>query len=541
MTYPADPSSIAASLQQASQLIATGRLQEASLLAEQLLRQAPADSRTWHLASTLHLRAGRIDEAAACLERAVAAAPGDLAYQVRYGQCLARLGRRREALAVAERLAEAPPESAPLLDALGTLFSHCDEPARALVYFRGAVAVEPGRAAYLYNLATAQRMVGDLDGAEASLEQLIARKPDDYGAYYTRADLRTQTPERNHVEELERVIERGLPDRPAEVTMCFAIAKELEDVGEYARAFEFLKRGCERQRRAMSYDVATDVATIDRIIELHDRAAVADDGRGLDNDECIFVVGLPRSGTTLVERILAAHSDVQAAGELPAFPQQAVRAVTTAAGGPVSKLEFVARSLEVDPAELGRRYLEETRPQTGRTPRFVDKMPLNYLYAGLIHRALPRARIVALERDPMDSCNAMYKTLFTGAYPFSYDLGDLGRYYLAWQRLMRHWRVVLGDALLVIRYEELVVDQEAVSRRLLAHCGLAWQDACLAFHTQQAPVTTASAVQVRRPVYATSVGRWRQYSAQLAELAQLLDAGGAYGTKGALSAGATSL
>ena len=522
-------------LQQANQLIAGGRLHAASQLARELLQHAPTDPRSWHLASTLHLHAGQIEEAATCLERAVAAAPGDPAYLVRYGQCLARLGRRRDALAVAERLAQAPCAKAALHDALGTLFSHCDEPARALVFFGRAVAEEPARMAYLYNLATAQRMVGDLGGAEASLDRLIARKPDDYGAYYTRSDLRTQTLEKNHVDELARVIDRGLPDRSAEVTMYFAMAKELEDIRDYPRSFNFLKRACDLQRGAMSYDVATDIATIDRIIELHNQAAVADLGRGYDNGECIFVIGLPRSGTTLVEQILAAHSDVYAAGELPAFPHQAVQAVTEAADSRVSKLEFVERSLKVDPAELGRRYILETRPQTGRTSRFVDKMPLNYLYAGLIRRALPRARIVALERNPMDSCYSMYKTLFTGAYPFSYDLNDLGRYYVAWQRLMRHWRAVLGDALLVVQYEDLVANQEPVTRRLIEHCGLAWQDVCLSFHEQRSPVATASAVQVRRPMYSTSIGRWRHYAQQLAELAEFLVANGAYHEKETLS------
>ena len=198
--------------------------------------------------------------------------------------------------------------------------------------------------------------------------------------------------------------------------------------------------------------------------------------------------------------------------------------VTERAGSAVSKLEFVEHSLAIDPLVLGRCYIAETRPQTGHTRRFVDKLPLNYLYAGLIRRALPRARLIALMRNPMDSCYAMYKTLFTAAYPFSYDLHDLGRYYCAWQRLMRHWEAVLGEALLVVRYEDLVANQEAVSRRMISHCGLEWQDACLTFQQQQRPVVTASAVQVRRPMYATSVGKWRNYARQLSGLSRELAA-----------------
>ena len=516
-------------LQEANRLIAEGRLHQAFMLVQVLIRQWPTDPRSWQLLSTLQLRAGRTQDAVLSLERAVSLAPSEPLYLLRYGQGLARLGRRREALAVADRLGAMQLAGAALNDAMGTLLSHCDEPARALGFFARAVADEPGSTGFLYNLATAQRMVGDLAGAQISLDRLIALAPDDYAAYYTRADLRTQTPECNHVEQMLRLMARDLPDRSAVVTLSFALAKELEDIGEHARSFEYLKRACDLQRGAMSYDVQEDVTTMEALIGRHDAAAMRDVRPGFDNDEAIFVIGLPRSGTTLIQSILAAHTEVHAAGELQAFAQQAIKAVTAAAGGPVSKTEFVQHSLAVDPHALGRDYILETRPQTGHRPRFVDKMPLNYLYAGLIRRALPRARIIAVERDPMDSCYAMYKTLFTGAYPFTYDLGDLGRYYSAWLRLLRHWQAVLGEALLVVKYEDLVANPQAVSRRMISHCALQWQDACLAFHQQPQSVTSASAVQVRKSVYASSVGKWRHYAAQLAPLQQYLGSAAAQG------------
>ena len=236
------------------------------------------------------------------------------------------------------------------------------------------------------------------------------------------------------------------------------------------------------------------------------------------------MLGLPRSGTTLVERILTSHSAVRSGGESPAFPAETIKAVQRLTGQPIDKREFVARSLEIEPRALGEAYLAAARPPLAAGARWVDKQPLNYLYAGLIARALPRARIIALAREPMDSCYAMLKTLFTGAYPFSYDLADLGRYYVAWHRLMRHWQAVLGERLLIVHYEDLVQNQEQVSRRLLAHCGLEWQEACLAFDAQPGAVTSASAVQVRRRLYSTSVGKWRRYERQLAPLARILDA-----------------
>lgn len=516
---------LASRLAMAQARLAAGDLREASTLALELIRSLPDDPRPWTLMGSVHVLAGRHDLAVVCLERAVERAPADPAALIRHGQCLARLGRRAQALVAAQAAAALPLDTAALADGLGTLLTHCDEPARALPLFLRAVAAAPGDPEYLFNLATAQRMVGELDTAEASLDAVIAARPSHYGAYYTRTDLRTQTPERNHVAALHALLQAGVADHSAQTMLRFALAKELEDLGEYAASFEQLKQGCDLRRASMNYDVAADIATLDRIVATHDAAALAA-GTGHDNGEAIFIMGLPRSGTTLVESILAAHEDVSAGGELPAFPQVCIEAVQAQAGTMLPKLEFIERALETDPRELGRSYIAATRPQTGSRPRFTDKLPLNYLYAGLIRRALPRARFVALMRDPMDSCYAMYKALFTGAYPFSYDLDDLGRYHLAWQRLMHHWRSVLGDALLVIDYEALVTDQEAVTRRILDHCGLPWQEACLEFHGRSGAVATASAAQVRRPLYRSSIGKWRHYEQQLRPLARYLSAPG---------------
>jgi hypothetical protein len=308
----------------------------------------------------------------------------------------------------------------------------------------------------------------------------------------------------------------------AQIPLHFAVAKELEDLGQYASSFSHLQRGCTMQRQAMTYDVAQDIDTINRLIDAHDVRAISEAPPGFDSEECIIVMGLPRTGTTLVESILGAHAQIYAAGELNLFQHLVVRAVQQTECRPIGKRELISRSLEVDPCQLGRSYIEATRPRTGRKPRFVDKTPLNYLYAALIRRALPKTRFIALMRDPMDSCYAMYKTLFAGAYPFSYDLGELGLYYRAWRRLLNHWRATLGEALLVVEYEDLVSNQEAVTRRLIDHCGLPWDSACLRFHERTEAVTTASAVQVRHPIYASSVGRWRHYAEELQELSRIL-------------------
>jgi tetratricopeptide (TPR) repeat protein len=448
---------------------------------------------------------------------------------IAHAQRLLAVGARAEALDLANELARVPLARAEWNDAVGSLLTFCEAPIRALPFHERAVTLAPGNTLFLYNLAAAQRMSGEFAAAEANLDRIIVAEPHDARAWYMRADLRTQTVEHNHIEELTARLE----DRPlnphGEIMLCFALAKELEDVSRYEESFAYLGRGCARQRALMRYDVNEDVATLARIVERHDSAALglragaqtAPVEQPTGADQCLFVLGLPRSGTTLVERILASHSAVRSGGESPAFPAEAVQRCT---GRPIDKREFVARSLEIEPRALGEAYLAAARPPSAAGARWVDKQPLNYLYAGLIARALPRARIVALAREPMDSCYALLKTLFTGAYPFSYDLADLGRYYVAWHRLMRHWQAVLGERLLIVHYEDLVQNQEQVSRRLLAHCGLEWQETCLAFDAQPGAVTSASAVQARRRLYSTSVGKWRRYERQLAPLARILDA-----------------
>lgn len=517
--------SIESGLRDVRQLIAAGRLSAAGERCANLAQVAPTDPRVWSLSAEVSMSSKNFLAAAGFLRRTVECAPGDAPILIRYGLCLLRLGRCQEALAVALQAGALNLEGAPLHDALGALLTHVEEPALALPYFQRAVQTDPTNVDFRYNLAMAQRMVGALAAAEANLDQVIAARPEDGEAYNARSDLRKQTPERNHVSELEAVLPR-VKNRRARLAVAFALAKELEDLGEYSRSFAHLRVACQSYRASIRYNVAEDVAVLEKLRTSHTATALHSLGSGFETQECIFIVGLPRSGTTLVERILGSHSEVYSAGELDVFPRVAIEAAARRAGGTVKKLDFVDSVLKLEAEKLGRAYIEGTRPRTGHTARFTDKMPLNYLYAGAIHSALPRARFIALQRHPMDSCYAMYKTLFAAAYPFTYDLTDLARYYVAWERLMRHWQDVIGEAWLSLGYEDLVGDQEGMSRKIVAHCGLAWEDRCLDFHTGSAPVTTASAVQVRRPLYSDSVGKWRAYATELEPLARHLEANG---------------
>lgn len=437
---------------------------------------------------------------------------------VKRALALAAQGDLRGALPLA-RSARAGNPPAALLSNLGTLFTMCQCFDEALDAFARAVQLEPSNSTYLYNLSTAQRSVGDLSGAEASCESALRSNPHDAQALYLRSDLRQQTPESNHVEALERLLAEGVAAPQSKALISFALAKELEDLREYARSFAHLKVATSTYRSTLRYDVADDIKTIDAILRGHTSAALRAACPGHARAEPIFVVGLPRSGTTLVERIIQSHSNVVSVGERNDFALEMVRLT----GNCSSREERVQRSIAIDMAALGRRYLERVTPENAGTRRIVDKTPINYLYCGLIHAALPRAKIVSVRRDPMDSCYAAYKAFLTGPYAFTYDLDELASYYLAYQRLVEHWHKTLPpSAYLEVQYESLVTDFEPQVRRLLEFLGLPWQGDVTRFFESPTASSTASAAQIRRPIYATSIGKWRNYEQQLAPLAKRL-------------------
>jgi len=453
---------------------------------------------------------------------------------IRRGQCLLALGRLTEAREAATAAQQNAAADAVLLSAIGSVFNLANDHARALAAYDQAAALVPDNPQILYNRAAVRRFVGEFAQAEADYDRAIALNPGDYEAYLNRSDLRAQNAGRNHVAELEALLARGIASPKGEVFLRYALAKECEDLEDYARSFTHLRRGAQLRRQHLRYDVAVDVATVDWIIEAfaHDpsdaqRDIAGDAQRESVSDAPIFIVGLPRSGSTLVDRILGSHSGVFSAGELPSFALTLVDAVRRQSGREnLPRRELVAHSAQVDFAALGRDYLERASSGVPAGVRFTDKMPLNYLYLGLIRRALPNAKIVHVSRGPMAAGYSIYKMLFQDGYPFSYDLKELGRYYVAYRRLMDHWRKVLPGAIYDLAYEDLVADQIGETRKLLDFCGLEWQEACVQFHLNAAAATTASASQVRRPIYGAAVSQWRHYASYLTELSDILQAAG---------------
>jgi tetratricopeptide (TPR) repeat protein len=463
-------------------------------------------------------------------------------------QRLIAAGRRLEACTLIASAEAHATNDALLWDTIGTLFSRASNQHRALAAYERAVALAPRRPEFLFNRAAVRRFLGALEDAESDYDQVIALKPNDFEAYRNRSELRRQTADRNHVTELTSVLTRPDLDWRGRVQLLYALGKEHEDLRDYRQAFACFHAGAGLRRAHLSYDVAHDEATVDWIIEAFSNpvAAPGEPGRSTDGTSSapaprlsvrgseglghgvVFIVGLPRSGSTLVERILAGHPDLTPAGELPCFAEAVVLSVRRPRESvPPTRREIVARTAQLDFPALGRAYLQRVHAALEAGPRFIDKMPLNYLYCGLIARALPGARIVHVSRSPMASCFAMYKALFEDGYPFSYDLTELGRYFAGYQRLMRHWRAALPGRIHELRYEALVEQPKAETRRLLAFCDLDWFDGCLEFHRVRAPSTTASAAQVRQPLYHSAVAQWRHYRTELEPLRESLVQAGA--------------
>lgn len=464
------------------------------------LDKNPKSGRAWALlAETAWLR-NRPDAARICADRAATHAPNDALCHITRAKIMHLCGEAIEALNAAESatpLATSPEAQ----DSLAAVFGLLGRHAQALELSRSAVAARPHEAQFLFNLAATERMLGALDAAETHCDAAIARRPNFALAYYLRSDLRMQTATRNHVQEISDLL-RGVANARDEATLRYALAKEYEDLQEDARAFAEVAAAARLWRDDMRYDAKAELAFVYRLIETQNAAWLASLPKSRVDAAPIFVCGLPRSGTTLAERIVASHSAIESIGETNYFAVESARAVRG------SRPDFDA---------LGAAYLATVESVCAPTKnRFLDKTLENYLYCGLIHAALPRAKIILIERDPMDMAWSLYKAHFNGKFLFSYDLQELADYCVAYRRLAEHWRKTLpSTCVLTVRYEDNVADIAAQSRRMIDFLGLPWEDGVLRFHESRAPSATASAVQIRRPLYDTSVGKWRRHAQAL--------------------------
>ncbi len=541
------PEFSAAVAQLARALNSVGRGAEAIPHYERLLAKEPSDGILDEYAALL-AGLGRFEASASLYRDLALRIPGNGRLHANLGHVLHCLGEFSEAVEHCRRAVELEPKLPEAHLHLGNSLLALNALYEADGAYRAGLEVAPDHAALHTALAMAERAVGRLADAEASTRRALALRPDaadtlallgslaiDHGRFEEAEQLlrkalgidpqlpealaslaalrRMSAADGLWRDTAERLLARGV-SLPHAINLHHALGKYYDDVDERAAAFEHHRQGNELARRSrLRYDRADMTQRVTRTLASFDRGALAAlRPCGIASERPVFVVGMPRSGTSLTEQILASHPQVHGAGELLYW----IFAADTERAAPPER-----RAATIN--ELGRAYLAGLATQAPDASRIVDKLPVNFRHLGLIHAALPDARFIHIERNALDTCLSVYFQGFSAAHPYATDFGDLAHYYHEYRRLMAHWRAVLPpSALLEIRYEELVEDAEGGSRRMLAHIGLPWDRRCLEFHRTERPVLTASNWQVRQPISKGSVGRWRRYEQFIGPLREAL-------------------
>ena len=477
------PDNAAAHNNLASALAARDRHEEAIEHCEKALTLAPGNALI-HLNIANSLNAiEQPEEALMHYRKAIAIDPLNAESYVRLGLTLYRLGRVQDAIAQYEKALTIKPDHVDALRNLGDALSALGKLDEAIALFEKAIAAAPRTAASLYyNLAVCKRISAS-DPHLAAMQQ------------WTR--------------EMESLKVKD------QINLHFALGKAYADIGDHQQSFQHLLSGnALRRREFANYDETKVLRDFENIqttftTELLNSKKLAGD----PSSTPVFIIGMPRSGTSLVEQILASHPKVFGGGER----YELFNLVGTIAGPDGAKFpEAVARLSGEELRALGASYVRAVEALAPNVERITDKMPGNFMHAGLIHLALPNARIIHIHRDPRDTAISCFSTLFTAYHPFAYDLAELGRCIRGYEKLMEHWRRVLPEgAMIEVQYEQLVEKLENEAKRIIEYCGLEWDDACLSFHKTKRPVFTASVAQVRQPIYSSSVGRWQLYEKEL--------------------------
>jgi tetratricopeptide (TPR) repeat protein len=495
----------------------TGRNDEAAELLSRAVAAKSDFAETHNHLGVVLQRLGRTAEAAEALTRATMLKPDYPEALNNLGVALRDLGRLEEAVAAYERAVSANTAYAEARYNLGIALWDLGRSEAAIATFEAATRLKPDYAKAWVNLGVALQEMGRTTDAIAALRRALDLDPGLTRAWHTLSELKIFTPGDADIARMQAqvAVAQDVDDR---IFLGFALAKATLDTGDADDAFERFDEANRLKRGTIDFDIheaARELAAIADVFdpEILERHAEC----GEPSDLPVFVIGMPRSGTTLVEQILASHPKAAGAGELGVV-QSIVESLGKAWPGGVASMggDTFAR--------LGRGYLDMVSEKADGRARLVDKMPNNFRYLGLIRLMLPNARIIHCRRDPMDTGVSCYTKLFTGRQDFAYDLRELGLYHRAYAQLMDHWRGTLPqDRFIEVDYEAVVADLETEARRLVTFCGLDWDPACLDFHRTERAVRTASTAQVRKPIYGASVGRWRAWAAHLGPLIQALN------------------
>ncbi|MGE8280285.1 MAG: tetratricopeptide repeat-containing sulfotransferase family protein [Stenotrophomonas sp.] len=521
-----DPAQLLQELAAGNDLLRQGRIDQAIAHGERLVSAFPASARAHAFSAEACRLKGDLTKALSWIDQAIEL-EGDPQHRIKKAWLLSRLLRRDEIPALAEAIAADVGDNGLVLWQLGKLYYHHNLLSDAIGMYERALAVAGDNPAWRYDLGIARFYSGRFEDAEHDLDKVLATSPQSGSVIYLRSTLRKQRPENNHVADLQARLGQGFARAEDEAGALYALAKELEDLGEHERSIDALLAGARKKRSSITYDMSGFRTLMDEIRTAQSAEALSAPSVGCEETGAIFIVGMPRTGTTLAERILLQSGKVKNAGELLDFGFQLTSALDQVQKQNPS-LSSAEATMSVDFAALGREYMRAARQMAGGSDVFIDKLPANYMYCGMIRKALPNARIIHLVRDPLDSCYAVLKTLFFSAYDFSYDLEELGDYYVLYRQMMAHWHEAMPGAILDVNYEDLVTDTEAQARRIYAWCGLEWTDDALRVPDKEKVFATASAAQVRQPVHTRSIHSSRKHAARLAPLVERLTAGGIF-------------
>jgi tetratricopeptide (TPR) repeat protein len=501
-----------------------GRHREAEQLYRRVLRQNPDNVDAMRLLATIAFQAGRADEAERLLERAIELAPDFLLAIIDLGRIRKEHDRFADALECFDRALELDAQNAQVHFLRAATLAPAAFTTEAMDAYRACLAQVPTHVGAHLGLGHVLKALGRYDEAVRSYEECRRLRPDSGEPCWSLANLKTYRFGDDMVAEMAERLEKGNLALQSEVNFRFALGKAWEDRGDYERAWQYYRSGNEKQRAAVSYDPVHTETMNGRLIEVFSAEFLASRRNAGQHDPApIFIVGLPRSGSTLLEQILASHNQVEGTSELPYLGRVATWLNRNRADG----INYPEAVREIGPdhfASLGTDYLGyAAMHRRAGTPRFIDKMPNNFGNIGFLSLILPDARIIDARRHPLDACLSCYRQLFAKGQNFTYDLTDIGEYYLQYQRMMDHWAEVLPGRVLTVQYEEVVADLETQARRLVEFCELPWEDACLRFYESERPVRTPSAEQVRQPIYDRSVGHWRNYEPYLGELIEVVE------------------
>lgn len=501
----------------AMKLLAQKNYQAVYELALSALRETDKDPLAFFFIGVIASDTGQHEKALELFSKAAQHGPKTVRYQAFYAKALMTLGQSTLAKTQADRAAALGTDDAFLADMIGTVYSRAGSHALALPLFKKAVRLNPRWAIFQFNLAVCAQFVGDISAAKSAYKQAVKLNPKFYQAWFSLVSLDKQTAENNHLATLKRLFNEAEDTAEVHLLLGHSIAKTLEDMEQFPESLEWLHRAKALQKSQSPFDlnVAQTIFSTAKSIPQVSHP----DQNNANKTTPIFILGLPRTGTTLVDRILSSHAAVTSAGELDLFAQILARYANIS---PAEIEKNLLKAQKSDLRKIGDIYIEEIDALSGGASYLIDKTPMNFFYAGLIQVALPNARIIALRRGAMDSCLSNYRQMFAlqdRRFDYAFDLEHTAAYYREFDSLMEHWRSFLPPSqFMEVRYEDIISQQEKETRRILDFCGLDWDEACMRFHENAAPVDTASSMQVRKPLYSGAIGRWQKYGDTLAPL-----------------------